>query len=143
MVKRTFPNYQQRMSPAKMKTRMMTEAEINKIKEEATQKAVEILEAKYDTEQIKTDGYNEAISDAQKYFILCGCKVLHDLFGFGKKRLFQFVRQVAELEVDTEDGTTTLEALEKWLDEYAEMTLERSSIEDELKKRQEKKDGRN
>ena len=131
------------MSPAKIKTRMMTESEINRIKEEATQKAVEILEAKYDTEQIRTDGYNEAISDAQKYFILCGCKVLHDVFGFGGKRLERFIDELAELEVDTEDGTTTLEALEKWLDDYAGMKLSESSMEDELKKRQENKDGRN
>ena len=143
MAKKTFPNYQQRMSPAKIKTRMMTEAEINRIKEEATKQAVEILEQKYNPDDIRTVGYNEAIGDAQKYFILCGCKVLHDVFGFGKKRLFQFVRQVAELEVDTEDGTTTLEALEKWLDDYAGMKLSESSVDDELKKRQENKDGRN
>lgn len=141
MAKKTFPNYQQRISPAKIKTRMMTEAEINRIKEEATQKAVEILEQKYNPDDIRTEGYNEAIGDAQKYFILCGCKVLHDVFGFGSKRLERFIDELASLEVDTEDGTTTLEALEKWLDEYAGMKLSESSIEDELKKRQEEQNG--
>ena len=143
MAKKIFPNYEQRMSPAKTKTRIMTEAEINRIKEEATQKAVEILEEKYNPDDIRTEGYNEAINDAQKYFILCGCKVLHDVFGFGSKRLERFIDELASLEVDTEDGTTTLEALEKWLDEYAGMKLSESSMEDELKKRQENKDGRN
>lgn len=122
-----------------MKTRMMTEAEINKIKEEATQRAVDILEKKYDAEQIRTEGYVEAIDNAQKYFILCGCKVLHDTYRFGKKRLFDFIRYVAELELDTEDGTTTIEDLEKWLDDYAGITLVKSSIEDGLKNRKEKK----
>ena len=141
MAKKTFPNYPQRISPAKIKTRMMTEAEINRIKEEATQKAVEILEEKYNPDDIRTEGYNEAIGDAQKYFILCGCKVLHDVFGFGSKRLERFINELASLEVDTEDGTTTLEALEKWLDEYAGMKLSESSMEDELKKRQEEQNG--
>ena len=140
MAKKIFPNYQQRMSPAKIKTRMMTEAEINRIKEEATQKAVEILEEKYNPDDIRTEGYNEAINDAQKYFILCGCKVLHDVFGFGSKRLERFIDELASLEVDTEDGTTTLEALEKWLYDYAGMKLLESSMEE---KRQENKDGRN
>ena len=69
--------------------------------------------------------------------------MLHDVFGFGGKRLERFIDEIAELELDTEDGTTTLEALEKWLDEYAGMKLSESSMEDELKKRQENNDGRN
>lgn len=119
----------------------MTEAEINKIKEEATQKAIEILEAKYNPNDLRTEGYNEAIVTAQKYFILCGSRVLHDVFGFGYKRLERFINHVANLEIDTEDGTTSLDELEKWLDERIGMKLVGSDVEDELKKRKEEQNG--
>ena len=131
------------MSPAKIKTRMMTEAEIQKIKDEATQKAIEILESKYNPNDLRTEGYNEAIATAQKYFILCGSRVLHDVFGFGYKRLDRFISHVANLEIDTEDGTTSLDELEKWLDERIGMKLVGIDVEEELEKRQEAKNGGN
>ena len=113
----------------------MTRQEINKIKDEATQKAVEILAEKYNVDDIKTEGYNEAIDDAQKYFILCGCKVLSEEFGFGYKRLEKFLSKLANLEVDVADGTTAIEVLESWLDKDIGLRLEKEEIDDAIERR--------
>lgn len=142
--KSAIPNFgNTRTSPMKMRTRMMTEAEIQKIKEDAVEQALKILENKHDIQEIKTDAYNEAIVDATKYFILCGCKVLNEQFGFGYKRLARFVDGVADLEVDTEAGKTSLEALEKWLDVNVGMILASKNIDDAIREKEEAKNGSN
>ena len=140
--KPAIPNYGRPKQPlAKIRTRMVTEAEIQKIKDEATQKAVDILQAKNDPEELRTEGYNEAILDATKYFVLCGCKVLHDEFGFGYKRLAKFVDSVADVRVDIEEGKTALETLEEWLDVKVGMILQQVTADEIIAERKEKKNG--
>ena len=115
--KKIMPNYgKQKMSPSMLKTRVMTEAEIRKIKEEATQEAISIIESKYDSEALKNEGYNEAIGIAHKYFILCGAKALHEVFKFGPKRLERFVEAMASQDAN-------MEVLEKWFTDYTGMQI--------------------
>ena len=144
MKKQPIPNFGKPTGfNAKLKTRIMTEAEIQKVKDEATRRAVEIMESRYDVEAIKVEGYNEAIEIAEEYYVLCGARVLYEVFGFRTKRIEKFLTALSDMMVDTQDGTHSIKELEKWLDEKVGLKLVRSSIEDELEKRQEAKNGGN
>lgn len=139
-MKKKIPNFNNSRKPSlQVKTRVMTEAEIAKIKEDAVEQAIKILEKRDNLKQVRDDAYDEAIVDATKYFVLCGCKVLHEQFGFGYKRLARFVDAIASLEVDIEENKTSLDALEEWLGIEVGMILSEKSMDEALSERREDK----
>lgn len=105
---------------------------VKKIKDEAAAEAVRILEEKM--KRIEIDAYNDAIGDAEKYFIIFGCRALYNQFGFGYKRLERFLDELMKL-IETED----LDKTEKWLSDVG-LRLVMSDIGDEVKKKGDKKD---
>ena len=96
---------------------MATEAvvDIEKIKKEATADAVKILEEKIrltneERERIRKEAYDKAVVDANKFFLLNGCKALKNKYGFGYVRLERFIDET--MRVAQEDDIVETQ---KWL----------------------------
>lgn len=107
---------------------------VQKIKNEATAEAVRILEEKIkfsdeELKKLRLDAYNEAVGDAEKYFMIFGCRALYNMFGFGYKRLERFLDEYMKM-VENED----INEMEKWLSDVG-LRLVMSDIGDEIKKK--------
>lgn len=165
MAKKSIPNFGgNRTMPLGMKNKIITEADIKKIKDEATAKAVEILEKKYDVDQIRRQAvldaeaylqevnrnerqkireemYDELFdalhADMLKLYIITGCKVLNEQFGFGQIRLERFIESLAQTQiiVQDDDEEETLENMEKWLDERFGLRLVAQDGEEAIEER--------
>ena len=108
--------------------------EIQRIKQQATDDAVRILEEKLrkseeEIKRLQIEAYNDAIADAQKFFTIAGCRALKNKFGFGYKRFEIFLDETMRVMAEED-----LNELEKWLAGVG-FRLELSDIGDEVKKK--------
>ena len=108
--------------------------EIQHIKQQATDEAVRILEEKLkkseaEIQRLQIAAYNEALSDAQKFITIAGCRALKNKFGFAYKRMDIWLDETMRVLAEED-----LNELEKWLEGVGfKIVLE--DIGDEIKKK--------
>lgn len=90
--------------------------DVQKIKDEATKKAVEILQDKIDLsnaekERIRKEAYDRALSDALRYILICGSKALNNKYRFGYVRLERYIDETMRL---IQDGD--IEEMSQWFE---------------------------
>ncbi len=111
----------------------MQTVDLEKLKKQATNEAVRILESKVsmsadELKKAKLEAYNEAVADAQEIIIVLACKALSNKFKFGYGRLEKFLDQLA-IQMNSAD----IEKERKWLESVG-FKLQLSDIGDEVKK---------
>ena len=88
---------------------------IGAIKDEATKEAVRLLQNKVELseqerERIRKEAYDQALSDALRYILVCGSKALNNKYRFAYIRLEQYIDETMRLiqEGDIEEMTQWL-----------------------------------
>lgn len=89
---------------------------VQKIKDEATRKAVEILQEKMkisdeERERIRKEAYDRAIDDALRYILICGSKALNNKYRFAYVRLERYIDETMRL---IQDGD--IEEMSRWFE---------------------------
>lgn len=90
--------------------------DVQKIKDEATRKAVEILQEKMEIpeaerERIRKEAYDKALDDALRYILICGSKALNNKYRFAYVRLERYIDETMRL---IQDGD--IDEMSQWFE---------------------------
>lgn len=81
----------------------------------------------YEVNSILTEAQATLAKDTFVILIAVTSMVLHDEFGFGKKRLETFVEQACRKYNDLDSGLYSIEDAKLWFEEYTRMKIQKNS----------------